>query len=391
MKLHLLMAIWILCSTVAVHAEEVTVRVATFNIEELSWEKLEQVDADGKGTHPQLVAAASIIQQVRPDVLLLNEIDYTGADDTEEVSANRNAVAAFLKRYLEHPQQGSAAITFPYSFYRATNTGVPAGHDFNNDGQTTGPEDAWGFGRYPGQYGMALISRFPIDAEKARTFRKLLWKKMPGRTMPDGQDGRPAFYSEEEQAVFRLSSKSHWDVPVQIAGKSIHLLCSHPTPPIFDGPEDANGRRNFDELRFWSDYLTGGESAAWIHDDNDQAGGLPPSESFVILGDLNADPVRCETTYGRTPISWVLSHPRVFDPQPQSAGALESENPGKLSGFLPYKTNRFGRLDYVLPSRDLILAGCGVHWPTAARPAAEESQIASDHRLVWLDLRFLMP
>lgn len=392
MNLRLLVMLSVLSSTAAIHAEEVTVRIATFNIEELSWEKLEQMDSGGKGTHPQLVAAASIIQQIQPDLLLINEIDFTGKDDSDDaVPATHSALQAFLQRYLEHPQAGSAAITYSDTFYHPTNTGVPSGHDFNNDGQTAGPEDAWGYGRYPGQYGMALVSRFPVDRVKARTFRKLLWKEIPGRVMPDGHEGRPAFYSEEEQAVFRLSSKSHWDVPVLIAGRTVHLLCSHPTPPIFDGPEDANGRRNFDELRFWSDYLTGGESAAWIHDDDDLAGGLPQSDSFVILGDLNADPIRGETTYGRTPISWILDHPRVFDPQPQSAGALASENPGNRSGFLPFKTNHFGRLDYVLPSRDLTVVDSGVHWPAASTPGADDARIASDHRLVWVDLRFTMP
>ena len=58
-----------------------------------------------------------------------------------------------------------------------------------------------------------------------------------------------------------LSSKSHWDVPVRIGNVTLHLLASHPTPPAFDGAEDRNGRRNHDEIRFWSDYLTRGSPA----------------------------------------------------------------------------------------------------------------------------------
>ena len=39
----------------------------------------------------------------------------------------------------------------------------------------------------------------------------------------------------DEQDIFRLSSKSHWDVPVEaLAAKRSTLLCSHPTPPTFD-------------------------------------------------------------------------------------------------------------------------------------------------------------
>jgi len=45
--------------------------------------------------------------------------------------------------------------------------------------------------------------------------------------------------------VLRLSSKSHWDVPIDIplgAGltKRVHMLLHHPTPPAFDGPEGRN-------------------------------------------------------------------------------------------------------------------------------------------------------
>ena len=83
---------------------------------------------------------------------------------------------------------------------------------------------------------------------------------MPGALLPD-DPATPApadWYSPEELAVFRLSSKSHWDLPIDIDGRTVHFLVSHPTPPVFDGPEDRNGTRNFDEIRFWADYVTPG-------------------------------------------------------------------------------------------------------------------------------------
>ena len=79
---------------------------------------------------------------------------------------------------------------------------------------------------------------------------------MPGALLPDDPARRHRdWYSPDELAVLPLSSKSHWDVPVRIGSTTLHLLASHPTPPAFDGPEDRNGRRNHDEIRFWSDYL----------------------------------------------------------------------------------------------------------------------------------------
>ena len=45
--------------------------------------------------------------------------------------------------------------------------------------------------------------------------------------------------SAAEREVFRLSSKSHWDVPLRVGGEVVHFLVSHPTPPVFDGPDDV--------------------------------------------------------------------------------------------------------------------------------------------------------
>lgn len=90
--------------------------------------------------------------------------------------------------------------------------------------------------------------------------------------------------------MVRLSSKSHWDVPVAVGGRAIRVLASHPTPPTFDGVEDRNGRRNHDEIRFWADYITPGQGR-YIYDDEGERGGLSPSQSFVIVGDQNADPL----------------------------------------------------------------------------------------------------
>ncbi|MBL8965309.1 MAG: endonuclease/exonuclease/phosphatase family protein, partial [Phycisphaerae bacterium] len=124
----------------------------------------------------------------------------------------------------------------------------------------------------------------------ARTFRKLPWAYMDGAALPTDPEGKP-WYSQEEAKYFRLSSKSHWDVPVELpSGAVVHFLCSHPTPPAFDGPEHRNKKRNHDEIRFWADYVN--DTGGYIVDDEGVGGGLPRAASFVVLGDLNADPER---------------------------------------------------------------------------------------------------
>lgn len=126
---------------------------------------------------------------------------------------------------------GAAPIDYDYAFIAASNTGVFSGKDLNGDGvvgTTPGTvayaNDALGFGFFPGQFGMVVYSKYPIAHEDVRTFRKFLWKDMPGSLIPT------PFYSPDEVEILRLSSKSHWDVPIQIGKKTVHFLVSHPTP-----------------------------------------------------------------------------------------------------------------------------------------------------------------
>lgn len=358
------------------------IRVAAFNIWELSATKIDQLDGHGIGANRQLRNAAEIIQRVRPDVLLINEIDF---DDRQPPAAVR-----FRDLYLAVSQSGQKPVEFPHVFVAPVNTGLPTGRDLDHDGRTDGPADAIGYGAYPGQYGMALLSRFPIDKEATRTFQRLEWRHMPDHLMPDGTNGKPAWYNEQDAAILRLSSKSHWDVVVRIDDQRLHLLCSHPTPPVFDGPEDRNGRRNFDEIRLWADYLSGGEKAAYIIDDQGRRGGIDADARFVLLGDLNAEPHKGESAYGMTAIDQLLRHSRVQDPQPASPARLA---PGEVGPpeHRERHTCDFGRLDYVLPARDLKVIDSGVFWPAESEPlhrltaGREES---SDHRMVWVDLKW---
>jgi hypothetical protein len=360
-----------------------TVRIATFNIWELSCAKIDASDAQGQpGGHPQVRKAAEILRRAQPDLVLINEIDYS----TEPHCARR-----FAERYLVNPRGDLPPLELPYLVYLPVNTGVASRLDFNNNGVNTDPEDAFGFGRYPGQYGMALFSRYPLDVSAVRTFQRFLWKDMPAHVMPDGREGRPAHYSPDAVAQFRLSSKSHWDVPVRIDGRTIHLLASHPTPPVFDGPEDFNGRRNFDEIRLWADYITGGAPASYLVDDQGRRGGLVAGASFVVLGDLNAEPMRDAGAYGRTAIAQLLDHPRVQDPKPRGEGEWPPlANQPPYPGDRRTHTTRFGRVDYVLPSRDVEVIGSGVWYPRNDDPLhvlVTAPDPASDHALVWVDVR----
>lgn len=376
----------------------VTVRIATFNAS-LNRESQGELPRDlSSPNNAQARAVAGIIRTVRPDILLINEFDYDERGESARLFRDN-----YLARADAGAQGGTAteAINYSHMYLAPSNTGMPTNFDLNRDGKVGGAEDARGFGQFPGQYSMIIYSRFPIEHRAARTFRNFRWRDMPNALLPDAP-ASPApndWYSAEALAILPLSSKSHWDVPVRIGTRTIHVLASHPTPPAFDGPEDRNGRRNHDEIRFWSDYLTPGNDG-YIRDDRGGRGGLR-GDDFVIAGDLNSDPFDGGSRHEA--IRNLLAHERVGrGPTPASSGAAEATRlqdgvNATQRGEPRFDTSDFGdhgagnlRVDYVLPSRSLRVCASGVFWPRRNDPDAEllsaGGRQTSDHRLVWVDI-----
>ena len=370
-------------------AKEQTLTIATFNVSMESENYLAKGIAGSpqvlstllrEGNHPQIKNIAAIVQQTQPDVLLLNEFDY--------IADPAAGVQLFIRNYLNKAQSADGkTIDCPYFYYSTVNTGQPSGFDLDNDGQLTNKgADAWGFGQYPGQYGMMLLSKYPINTSKVRTFQHFKWKDMPGALQTTKADGSP-WYSPEAWQLMPLSSKAHWDVPVLVNKKTVHLLISHPTPPVFDGEEDRNGKRNHDEVRFWADYLSP-TKAGYIYDDRGQKGGLAEDKTFVILGDLNSSPV--EGNAYKEGIGNLLMHPRVdssFTPQSAGGKAHSPESPYAATHTAGWRM----RADYVLPSKSgFKVLSSGVFWPTSGQPFYQlvaDRAASSDHRLVWVKLK----
>ncbi|WP_445629588.1 phytase [Nostoc sp. DSM 114167] len=347
----------------------------------------------------QAKAVAEIIQRNNPDVLLINEFDYSP-----------EAVQLFRQNYLAVSQNGTTPVDYPYFYIAPSNTGIASGFDLNNNGTAvTTPgelgygDDAFGFGNFPGQYGMLLLSKYPIDTANIRTFQNFLWKDMPNALLPDDPTTPQPndWYSQEELAVLRLSSKSHWDVPIQVNGETIHILASHPTPPTFDGVEDRNGKRNHDEIRFWADYITPG-NGNYIYDDEGKTGGIATGSSFVIVGDQNADPLDGDSFDNS--IRQLLQNPNInTNVIPTSLGArqqadLQAGANASQKGNPSFDTADFAdttpgnlRTDYVLPSANLTIANSGVFWPLntdSTFPLVGTFPFpSSDHRLVFADVQ----
>jgi Endonuclease/Exonuclease/phosphatase family len=387
-----------------------TVRFATFNASlnrGAAGQALADLSAPGNA---QANAVAEIIQRARPDVLLINEFDFYPDGQLAE---------AFQDNYLSVAHNGAQPIDYPYTFVAPSNTGVSSGFDLNNNGviDTTPGDNAYGddslgFGVFEGQFGMAVFSKYPIDTDAVRTFQHFLWKDMPGALLPD-DPATPApadFYSPAELAIFRLSSKSHWDVPIDIDGTTVHFLVSHPTPPVFDGLEDRNGTRNSDEIRLWADYITPGPTSAYIYDDGGAFGGLKPGALFVIAGDQNSDPLDGDSIPGS--IQQLIEHPLVNTKvTPSSAGgtywsdiqnflndmhesdpAFDTADFCDTPAFPPCSGPGNLRADYVLPRKGLSITDSAVFWPVASDPLVYLTGTgfpvpSSDHRLVWVDMK----
>ena len=370
-----------------------TLRFATFNASLNRNRAGALVEDMREGVNSQVLAVAEMIQRVDPDVLLINEFDFDEAHD---------AARLFQANYLSIAHNGSTPVNYPYVFVAAVNTGLATGFDLNRDINVGGPEDAQGFGRFPGQYGMLVLSKVPIDVAKTRTFQKFLWRDMPGAALPDDPASGEAagWYAPSALGVLRLSSKSHWDLTLRAPGGDVHLLVSHPTPPAFDGPEDRNGHRNHDEIRFWADYIMGGRKTKYIYDDNGASGGLKGSR-FVIMGDQNADPA--DGSSFQNAIVQLLQHAKVnvsMTPRSDGAVAAAARQGGvnvSQHGDPQFDTADFDdrdpgnlRTDYVLPAKTLSICRSGVFWPPPAHPLArllgEDRNPTSDHRLVWADI-----
>lgn len=307
----------------------------------------------------QIDAALAIMAEVGPDILVLTNVDHDF--DGLALTALQERVATLIPG-IDH------------AFALAPNTGVPTGFDIDRNGRLGEARDAQGYGRFRGDGGMAVMSRWPIDSAGVTDLSLLIWADQPFATLPEG------YFTPAETAVLRLSTTGHWIVPVAAPGGPIDLLAFSATPPVFDGPEDRNGLRNRDELRLWTAVLDGMYGAV--------------ADDFVVVGNSNVDPFDGEGL--PEAMRDFLADPRLQDPQPASAGAAQAADTGQ-QGDPALDTadwNDSGpgnlRVSYVLPSASLRITDSGVFWPASEDPKAallgDDGLAAGPHRLVWVDV-----
>jgi hypothetical protein len=304
---------------------------------------------------PQITSIIDVIVANAPDLIVLTDIDHD--HDWHALRAFQNALK-------------DAGRDLPYVFTQSVNAGLPSGEDFDRDGRFGEPEDAHGWGRFHGDGGLAVLSAWSLEAYAMKDLSETLWKDLPNATLP-------SFKGQRHLNNQRLSPTGHWILPANINGKLIDLMIYTATPPVFDGPEDANGLRNRDELRMWEQVIAS-----------------PRDNPFVIIGNANLDP------YDGDGITQAmrdfLQNPAITDPEPRSTGgqiaADENQTGDPSLDTADWPNNEPGnlRVSYVLPSADLKVLDAGVFWPAPDDPLhdllGEDGLAAGPHRLVWVDI-----
>ena len=295
-----------------------------------------------RGKDAQVQAVTAVIAAAAPDIIALASLDWD--QDARALSALQDALVT-----AGHPM--------PHRFAAQPNRGVRTGLDLNANGQSHDAEDAHGFAEFTGQHGLAVLSREPIEATRVRDDSALLWADLPEASLP--YPGQPDALPD----VLRLSTTAHWVVPVQVTeNQTLWLGTYYATAPVFDGPEDRNGRRNGDETAYWVRLLDGD---------------LPPDvpEGLVIAGHANLDPIRGDGDGAM--MAALLNHPRIQNPAAHQGLPTVDWRRDDLENM---------RVSYVLPDTTWRIVDAGIVTPDAGVATAEVIDTASRHRLVWVDL-----
>ena len=378
-----------------VAADEATIRVATYNTSLFR-------DTDGQlvrdlegGNNEQARKIAEVIQRVRPDILLVNEFDYDDAGRAAEL---------FRTKYLAVGQNGCEPIKFDHYFTGPVNTGVPSGRDLNHNGKLGDPDDAIGFGRHEGQYGMLVLSKFPIDREHVRSFQKFLWRDMPE--------------ADAARSIRRRTSRFTTTTISPSCGsrRKAFGTCRSKCRPAADGRAVHAAPAVLASRRRPSSTAPRTATAAAITTKSASS----PITSIATKGELPGrrrgqarrprrrrtvrDRRRSQLRSGRRrkharhdgPAARAPARQRIVHAHERRRPAhgarsfpINSSNnhgdPAHVTSNFTQEGHGCLRIDYALPSRGLEVVKGGIFWPAPGEPGAD-AITATDHRSVWIDV-----
>ncbi|WP_460682511.1 hypothetical protein [Nesterenkonia populi] len=322
------------------------------------------------GNHSEARTVAETAQINQPDVLVLTGVSYDEDGRIAEILKNQ---------YLASGQNGQSGQEYSHVFTAPTNSGIDSGVDLDGDGTVGGPGDAMGYGQYPGEEGIIIFSKEPLDTDGARTFREFLWQDLPGSSLQDED------FTQAEESILRLASTTLWDVPVLVEdGEPVHLIATATAAPEDPGPLEEI--RSEDMAQLISDYVS---SEAWyLYDDEGAEGGLAPGADAVVVG----EPSFSE----ETGLERLTGHPVLEDPEPEAvteAELLSRSGPVAQTDATATRWVDGGedqRASVVLPSSGLDVSGSGIFWPGEGEFGYETVDPSDprslEDRLVWLDI-----
>lgn len=249
------------CATlgVAPGCEAGTFRVAVVDAGLVGRDDGEIVSRLSTDFDPQAQAVARVLQRSRPDIALLVGFDW---------DSDARGVRRFVDRYLRVPPDGQQ-LEYPHRFAAPVNRGEPSGLDLDDDGRVGGPGDAWSWGRYRGQGGMVLLSRYPI-AEPVRTFRDLPLESRDESAGPGA-------------VVRRLATTSIWDVPVTVPGATVRIVAAD-TMPLPEAPATAASTEMVRAQAVFLLEYARGSGRPGLSDDQGRQIGLGDGPGMVLLG-----------------------------------------------------------------------------------------------------------
>ena len=297
---------------------------------------------------------AEIIQRVRPDILLLQEFDFDAAGA---------ALRAFQANYLARSQNGAgAASSSRIHFFTESNTGSPVRIRSRQRRAGRRRRRCAGLRRVSGPVRHGAAVALSDRCERARApSANSCGATCRARCCPTIRHAR------RRRLVFAARTRGAAAVveePLGCAGahRQAHAAParSHPTPPAFDGPEDRNGRRNHDEIRFWSDYLTTGER---LHPRRPRqtrrlhGQGLPDHGRSEFRSRRRRQPQRCDRRAARASARRLRSSCRraPAPPRPARRRAARMPRSAAIRATTP-RTSTIAsagnlRVDYLLPSK----------------------------------------
>ncbi|SHH26289.1 Endonuclease/Exonuclease/phosphatase family protein [Cognatiyoonia sediminum] len=298
----------------------------------------------------EVTAVVALIGVVQPDVIALTNFDY---------DADGLALSAFQRLLDEN------GVMLPFAYAPRPNSGRPSGIDIDQDERLGEPEDAVGYGRFWGDGGVAVLSRWAIDLEKSSVDTDTLWADVPNASLPDMTDAHLL-------GALPVSTSAHVQAWIDHPDDPFAILTSASTAPVFDGPEDRNGYRNAAELAHWREMIADIE--------------VP----FVLAFNANLDPIDGEGHHQK--MLELLASPDLIDTEPRSTGGHENADSSHAGDPALDTVDWDGpspgnlRVSYVLPSAGWSVLEAGVFWPGREDVDAALVEAVGPHRLVWAEI-----